>query len=119
MAAIRYVSSQLSAAGGGAGAAAAGAGVLMENNDDMAQLGTSYKDPRRIVSTAAARCRSGGPLLRARKNNGENRRDQKKFCSLTSKNERTSLDVGGSAMVGGMREKLRWSENDEKKPARV
>lgn len=48
VAAIRYVSLQLSA--GGTSAAATGA--LPESDDrDMAQLGTSFRDPRRIVST--------------------------------------------------------------------
>lgn len=48
VAAIRYVSSQLSAGG-----PSAGGGALPESDDrDMAQLGTSFRDPRRIVSTA-------------------------------------------------------------------
>lgn len=47
MAAIRFVSGQLSAGGAGAGAAA-----LPDPDDhDIAQLGTSFRDPRRIVST--------------------------------------------------------------------
>lgn len=54
VAAIRYVSSQLSAAGGaGAAGGAAGAPLssMAEGDDcDIAQLGTSFRDPRRIVS---------------------------------------------------------------------
>ncbi|KAJ8720468.1 hypothetical protein PYW07_012511 [Mythimna separata] len=49
VAAIRYVSSQLSAAGAGAGGPS-GAGALPDGDDrDMAQLGTSFRDPRRIT----------------------------------------------------------------------
>lgn len=48
VAAIRFVAAQLSP-GAAAGSAAAMATVL-DTNDDIAQLGTSYKDPRRIVS---------------------------------------------------------------------
>lgn len=54
MAAIRYVSSTL-AAGSAAGEGASGAlgGVLPPHDtddDDIAKLGTSFRDPRRIVS---------------------------------------------------------------------
>ncbi|XP_072929314.1 RAC serine/threonine-protein kinase [Epargyreus clarus] len=54
VAAIRYVSSQLSAAGGaaaGAGEPAAGHSAAPPEADDLdiAQLGTSFRDPRRIT----------------------------------------------------------------------
>lgn len=57
MAAIRFVSGQLSASGVGAdgaaasGAAAAAAAASDADDNDIAQLGTSFRDPRRIVST--------------------------------------------------------------------
>ncbi|KAJ0175904.1 hypothetical protein K1T71_008078 [Dendrolimus kikuchii] len=57
VAAIRFVASQLSGSGGGGGGpsgagagAAAGALALAEGDDrDIAQLGTSFRDPRRIT----------------------------------------------------------------------
>jgi hypothetical protein len=50
VAAIRFVSGQLSAGGGAAPAAA----PSDADDRDIAQLGTSFRDPRRIVSTNSA-----------------------------------------------------------------